>query len=247
MSYISGLFCGGVLIVENVDVVEIAGHAVDVEAIADDKLFWYFKTYVVGVDGHLKSLGLEQEGGYAHRCGVHGLDVGLEAGHGVAGVDDVLYDDYVASGYVVGQTHNLLYDTCRAHALIALEAYEGNLGIYVEGTEEVDGKGGRAVEHAHEQGVFTCIVRRYKLAETRHPGAYGFMFDEGTKCETLICLSFHLGKFGCKVSNYLQQEQCYLQKNVCLLPRLIYNNVVGMHVWIIYICDYNPAVNILPK
>ena len=77
-------------------------------------LAWLFDTDPkfregVGLDGHLQSLGLEQEGGDAHRCGAHGLDVGLEALHGVAGVDDVLDYDHVTSGYILGEAHDLLY------------------------------------------------------------------------------------------------------------------------------------------
>ena len=108
----------------------------------------------------------------------------------------VLDNDDVTALEILREAHYLFYHAGGACALIALQTYEGDFGINIERAEKVDGKGCRTVEHAHEERILSGIISRNTLAKLRYLRADGIICDEGTKCETLICLSFHFGNFG---------------------------------------------------
>lgn len=105
-----GRLCvGAALRVDYPDVGEIARESVDVESVSDDEFVGYGESYVFRIDVVAACFRLIEECRYLDRSGIHGLEVIDESADGGAGVDDVLHDDDVASGYVFAQAYNLFY------------------------------------------------------------------------------------------------------------------------------------------
>ena len=110
----------------------------------------------------------------------------------VAGVDNVLDYDYVASGHVFLQTYHFFDCTCGTHACIAFQADKGNLCVNAfRCTEQVAGKRKRPVQYTYEQGRFFRVIAHYFFTQLLNAGVNGFSGDVGHEGMALVCHFFH--------------------------------------------------------
>ena len=93
-------------LLEDVNVGQIACHAVKIKALAYDKLGGIFKTDIIGIDVALHSLGFEQQRGHLDVGGLLFAEVVDEALDGIACVNNILDDDDAAVFNVLAKSQN---------------------------------------------------------------------------------------------------------------------------------------------
>lgn len=216
------------LFVEYIYVIEVAGEAVDVEAIADDEFLGDFKADEVRFQFEvLQGFGLEEKGRDAYGGGIERAELGKEFHHCVAGVDDVLHENYMAVLEVFTESHHLFDHACAARAFIAFEADECQFGVDVlTGAEKVDGKGRGTVEHTHEEWLFVSEICGYDFGELGDAGVDAGVVDIGAKFHPLIAFLFH----GLRAEKFLPAK---LRKKSVIQLTSCYENGI-CQIWLLY-------------
>lgn len=172
--------------VYNVNIFEIAHFAVQVQAVADDELRVYFKSYVIGLEAGLGALRFVEQRGEADGCRIAFAQIFHHVLRREARVHDVFDDDHILPFNVLGQTHQFLHFAGGLRAGVRGIAYEIDGGIVdSELAEKVGREDESAVEHAEEHGVFPLQVAAHLGGELRDAPSYLVLRYERLERETV--------------------------------------------------------------
>ncbi len=180
-----------VLVLEHVDVIQIARQAIKIKTKAYDKLFGNLKSHIVRLNLASQSFWLEEQSGHLQLGRLMGAKVVDELVDGVARVDDILHDNHRAALYVLAQAQDFLYGACALGARIRFQADKSDLSVHVHSAEKVAGKRKSAVKHTQKERELAGAVVRYLFAQFFNAGINLLASDVRLECEPLLADFVH--------------------------------------------------------
>lgn len=125
-----------------------------------------------------------------------------EAFYCVSCVNDIFDDDDSPSFDVFVKPYDFFDNACRSCPFVAFQPDKRDLGIHVDGTEQVRGERERSVKHAKEYGQFAFAVLFYGFCQFFYAAVYRLTFDIRFKREAVVGHLFHFRmNIGAKIAN----------------------------------------------
>lgn len=156
-----------------VNVGQVTGAAVQVKAVADNKLRRNGEGHIVRHETGLGAFGLMEQGGETYGCGVFLPEVLDHAPRSEARVHYILYDYYVPALHFVAHAHELLHLAGGGSALVTGIAHKGYGRVGdAHLAYKVGGENERAGQHAEKEGALAVKVPANLSRHTPDLGLY---------------------------------------------------------------------------
>ena len=181
-------------LLQNVYILQIACQTVEVETESDDEFRRNGEPDIIGLHVALQALRFEKQRGDFHLRRVLGRNCLHEPLYGLAGVYDILHQNYRTTGNFSRKAHHLLHRPGRRGPLVAFKADKRYFGISVDVQKKLGGKRKRAVEHAHQQRTASLEFGRNLLCQFLDTLLDLLTFNVGLESEPVVCHLFHRAK-----------------------------------------------------